>query len=295
MEDVESGDAAKDRSGPGDPIREASTATDEEDAKLVYDHTLFQKDKVRRRYFHYYHGRMIIVERGAIIKEFDECTLRVRAVMDSQGWTNMVEDHCPTVEEIVWELYVNLYQRHGNSFHTWLTGTTIEVTLTLISTIIRAPLVCDPTYPWPINHLPACADMVACFAKGRPHQIELDGEGSLQMSDLSNDVRCICHILVSQVLPIISHMLIAILFLSHFHDDVDLTFGQGICIAVRGPDHSDRGALQGSYDRVEGDLAREGIYGCTLPQRKLSSLVGGKVRAEGTATADGSLSWWDTC
>jgi hypothetical protein len=73
MEDVESDDVARNKPGLGEPIKEASTAIDEEDAELVYDHTHFQRDKVRHRYFRYYHGRRIIVERGAIIEEFDEC------------------------------------------------------------------------------------------------------------------------------------------------------------------------------------------------------------------------------
>jgi hypothetical protein len=40
--------------------------------------------------------------------------------------------------------------------------------------------------------------------------MELDGEGSFQMSDFSNDVRCIYHILASWVLPVISHTMITI-------------------------------------------------------------------------------------
>jgi hypothetical protein len=72
MEDVESDNAARDRPILGEPIREASTTTDEEDAKLVYDHTHFRRDKVRPRYFHYCHVPKIIVERGATIEEFDE-------------------------------------------------------------------------------------------------------------------------------------------------------------------------------------------------------------------------------
>jgi hypothetical protein len=83
MENVEVDDAAKDKPVPGEPIKEASTAKDEEDAKLVYDHTCFWKDNVRRRYFHYYHGRRIIIERGAAIEELDECAPRIRAVLDS--------------------------------------------------------------------------------------------------------------------------------------------------------------------------------------------------------------------
>jgi hypothetical protein len=55
MEDVESDDDARDRLVPDEPIREAGTATNEEDAKLVYNHTRFWRDKVRRRYLRYYH------------------------------------------------------------------------------------------------------------------------------------------------------------------------------------------------------------------------------------------------
>jgi hypothetical protein len=38
--------------------------------------------------------------------------------------------------------------------------------------------------------------------------MELDGEGSFRVSDFSNDVRCIYHILESRVLTVISHTLI---------------------------------------------------------------------------------------
>jgi hypothetical protein len=85
MEDVESDNAARDRPVPGESIRKASTAMDEEDSEFVYDHTHFQRDKVRRRYFHYYHGRRIVIERVATIEEFDERAPRVRVVLDAQG------------------------------------------------------------------------------------------------------------------------------------------------------------------------------------------------------------------
>jgi hypothetical protein len=41
MEDMESNDTARDRPVRGEPIKDASTAIDEEDAELVYDHTHF--------------------------------------------------------------------------------------------------------------------------------------------------------------------------------------------------------------------------------------------------------------
>jgi hypothetical protein len=87
----------------------------------------------------------------------------------------MVKDHRPEVEAIVWEFYANLHQRLGDSFCTWLKGTTIVVTPMFINAIIRAPRICDPAYPYPINHFPARANLVACFANGRSHQMELDG------------------------------------------------------------------------------------------------------------------------
>jgi hypothetical protein len=122
----------------------------------------------------------------------------------------MAEDHCPTVEVIVLEFYANIHQRSSNSFCTWLRGTAIDVTPTLISEITGVPRVRDPIYPYPIDHLPIRANLVACFAEGCPHQMELEGEGSFQMSDFNNDVRCIYHILASRVLPIISHTMITI-------------------------------------------------------------------------------------
>jgi hypothetical protein len=122
----------------------------------------------------------------------------------------MVKDHRPIVETIVWEFDMNLYQRRGDSFYTWLKGTAIEVTPTLISEITGAPRVCDPAYPYPIHHLPARIDLVACFTEGRSYQMELEGEGSFQMSDFSNDFRCIYHILASRILLVIIHMMITI-------------------------------------------------------------------------------------
>jgi hypothetical protein len=176
--ETESDDTAGGRPVLGEPIREGSTATNRDDDDLVYDHTCFWRDKVRRRYTRYYHGRRIIIEGGAAIEEFNERALRVRAVLDAQGWTSMVEDHRPAVEVIVWEFYANLHQRHVDSFRTWLRVRAIELTPTLISEITGVPCVRDSVYPYPVDHLPTRADLVACFAEGCPHQMKLEGEGS---------------------------------------------------------------------------------------------------------------------
>jgi hypothetical protein len=81
----------------------------------------------------------------------------------------MAEDHRPAVEAIVWEFYANLHQRRDDSFRTCLRGRVIEVTPTLINEITGAPHVRDPVYPYPVDHLPARADLVACFTEGCPH------------------------------------------------------------------------------------------------------------------------------
>jgi hypothetical protein len=46
--------------------------------------------------------------------------------------------------------------------------------------------------------------MVACFAKGHPHQMEAEGEGSFQVHDFSNEVKCIYRVVMSRVLSILS-------------------------------------------------------------------------------------------
>lgn len=81
----------------------------------------------------------------------------------------MVRDHHLTVKELVREFYANIHKRHGDSFLTWVREEVIHVTLTLISTIIEAPLVHNLEYPWTVDHLPTYAEFVECFAEGRPY------------------------------------------------------------------------------------------------------------------------------
>ena len=85
MKEEASDDTTRDRPVHGELIRGASSATNEEDEDLVYDCTHFLRDKVKFRYFRYYHGCRIIVERRAIVEEFDERALRVQAVLDAKG------------------------------------------------------------------------------------------------------------------------------------------------------------------------------------------------------------------
>jgi hypothetical protein len=80
------------------------------------------------------------------VADLDACAPRVWVVLNAQGWTDIVVDHCEVVEEIVREFYTNLHQRHGDSFQTMVRRTKIEVTLTLINNITRAPQVRNPDY-----------------------------------------------------------------------------------------------------------------------------------------------------
>jgi hypothetical protein len=116
----------------------------------------------------------------------------------------MVKDHRPAITELVWEFYTNLHRRAGKSFLTWVRGTEIHVTPNLISAITRAQRVRTLEYPWPVDHLPTRAKMVACFAEGHPHRMETGGEGSFEVHDFSNEVRCIYRVVMSRVLPVLS-------------------------------------------------------------------------------------------
>jgi hypothetical protein len=77
------------------------------------------------------------------------------------------------------------------------------VTPDLISTITGAPWVCNLDYPWPVDHLLTRAEMVVCFVEGRPHQMDTEGEGSFQIHDFNNEVRCIFCMVMSRVLLIL--------------------------------------------------------------------------------------------
>jgi hypothetical protein len=81
----------------------------------------------------------------------------------------MVEDHFPAIAELVREFYARIHQRVCDSFLTWVGVAEIHVTLDVISTITGVPRECNPEYPWPVDHLPTRAVMVACFAEGCPH------------------------------------------------------------------------------------------------------------------------------
>ena len=113
---------------------------------------------------------------------------RIQEVLEAQGWTEMVEDHHPAIEELVRDFYTNLRQRVGDSFLTWVRGKKIHVTPDLINTIIGVPRVRNPEFPWPVDHLPTQAEMVEYFVKGRLHEMEMEGKGSFQIHDFSNEV-----------------------------------------------------------------------------------------------------------
>jgi hypothetical protein len=103
--------------------------------------------------------------------------------------------------------------------------------------------------------------------------MEPEGEDSFQISDFSNDVCCIYHILPSRVFPVISHMMSTIeraycLYTLLTKTSIDygsvvtstMTFVRlldGFRVNICCPDHSDCGVLQGGHDRVEGGSARE--------------------------------------
>jgi hypothetical protein len=97
---------------------EGCSATDMDNTNLVYDRTHFHKYKAYRRFEDDYKGHRLAVERGLVVKDFDERALCIQAVLEAQGWVEMVEDHCLVIEELVWEFYANLHQRVGNSFLT---------------------------------------------------------------------------------------------------------------------------------------------------------------------------------
>ena len=83
MEDVETDDTTGSGSNSRGPIKEASSATDAEDDNLIYDRERLRKNKARRRYNFYNRDRRVIIERGVVVSDFDDCALRVRAALNA--------------------------------------------------------------------------------------------------------------------------------------------------------------------------------------------------------------------
>ena len=109
MEDVWTDDITGRGSDSRGPIRKASSAIDKEDDILIYNQECFRKNKARHYYDFYYRDRRAIIEQGVVESNFDARAPKVRVVLDAKGWTEMVKDHRPMVEEIVREFYANLH------------------------------------------------------------------------------------------------------------------------------------------------------------------------------------------
>ena len=77
MEDVGTDDTAGSMSDSKGPIKEAYSATDEEDDNLIYNQERYRRNKAWRHYDFYYWDRRVIVERGVVMLDFDECAPKV--------------------------------------------------------------------------------------------------------------------------------------------------------------------------------------------------------------------------
>ena len=101
---------------PEGPIKEASSGIDSDKTCRSYDCDHFRVDQAERRYQNLYKGQKIIVERGIDVANMANHALRARMLLDTQGWTNMVKDHCLAIVEIVHKFYANIHRRSSDSF-----------------------------------------------------------------------------------------------------------------------------------------------------------------------------------
>jgi hypothetical protein len=112
------------------------------------------------------------------------------------------------------------------------------VTPDRVSAITRAPR----EYPWLVDHLSTRAEMVACFAEGCPHRIETEGEGSFQVHDFSNEVRCIYRVVMSRVLPLLSLTMITMdraRCLYALLTETSIDYGSVVTVAMMSMRHAD--------------------------------------------------------
>jgi hypothetical protein len=94
---------------PEAPMIKGSSAIDQDDADLVYDRTCFRKYKAYQWFKDDYKGSRVAVERGLVVMDFNERAPCIQAVLEAQGWAEMLEDHRPAIAELVREFYANLH------------------------------------------------------------------------------------------------------------------------------------------------------------------------------------------
>jgi hypothetical protein len=84
--------------------------------------------------------------------------------------------------------------------------------------------------------------MLACFTKGRPHHMEIEGKGSFQIHDFSNEVRCIYRVVMSRVLPVLSLTMITIdeaRCLDTLLTETSINYGLVVIVAMMSVRHPD--------------------------------------------------------
>jgi hypothetical protein len=69
-----------------------------------------------RCWYKFYSDCKIMVEKGVDVADLDARAPQMQAVLDTQGWPEMVGDHCPVVKELVREFYANIHKRRNDFF-----------------------------------------------------------------------------------------------------------------------------------------------------------------------------------
>jgi hypothetical protein len=67
--------------GPEALAIKGSSATDMDDADFVYNRTRLCKYKAHHQFKDDYRGRLVAMERGLVVTDFNECALRIRVVL----------------------------------------------------------------------------------------------------------------------------------------------------------------------------------------------------------------------
>jgi hypothetical protein len=69
-----------------------------------------------RHWYKFYSDCKIVVEKGVDVADLDARAPRIRAMLDTQGWPEMVRDHRPAIKELVHKFYTNIHKKRNDSF-----------------------------------------------------------------------------------------------------------------------------------------------------------------------------------
>jgi hypothetical protein len=148
----------------------------------------------------------ILGERRINFNDLVEFCPIVHEAIDVQGWEPLVACAVPACLDIVWELYVNMYEVHEDSFKTYLRGKDLYIDAEVIDTFCGVPHFPYSPYPYTVGTVPSWTELCSCFSNDAHPEWN---DSAYHIRYLSKGRRMLSQIMTQNLWPISSYALIS--------------------------------------------------------------------------------------